>query len=252
MTLAGPVSQTGGVTLPSMTTCPALSPPNAAATDEPASQARQFIGCPIRSAPTPSSRWCPSTTSRPRSVPMSSERQSCVASLAQHRRGMEHLIGDQRRHAELEQLAVAVLDDLDAGDQLADRIGGLLRRARAGRQIAGEAHRELALHAGTDKVGEPNRGTAAVDVAGRHEPGGRAAQPEVFLHPPRGRADLEATRRGRADAMRQRALHRRALGLGARRDVGGQRGDLIAALPSLMQCGGGRFGLVGHARLVSS
>ena len=34
MTLAGPVSQTGGVTLPSMTTWPAFSPPNAAATDD--------------------------------------------------------------------------------------------------------------------------------------------------------------------------------------------------------------------------
>ena len=42
VTVAGPVSQTGGVTLPSITTCPAFSPPNASATEEPASQARQL------------------------------------------------------------------------------------------------------------------------------------------------------------------------------------------------------------------
>jgi hypothetical protein len=44
VTLAGPVNHTGGVTLPSITTWPAFRPPNAAATGEPASHARQFIG----------------------------------------------------------------------------------------------------------------------------------------------------------------------------------------------------------------
>ena len=155
---------------------------------------------------------------------------------------MEHLIGDQRRHAEFEQLAVAVLDDLDAGDQLADRIGGLLRGAGPGRQVAREAHRQFALHAGADVVGEPHGGAAAVDVADRHEPGGRAAQAEILLHPPGGRADLEAAGRAGAAAMRQRVLHRRTFRLGARRDAGGKRGDLRAPLAGLMQRGGSLSG----------
>ena len=46
VTRAGPVSQIGGVTLPSIMTWPAFRPPNAAATDEPASQARQFMRVP--------------------------------------------------------------------------------------------------------------------------------------------------------------------------------------------------------------
>ena len=44
VTVAGPVSQTGGVTLPSMTTCPAFKPPNAATSDDPASHASPFSG----------------------------------------------------------------------------------------------------------------------------------------------------------------------------------------------------------------
>ena len=96
---------------------------------------------------------------------MSSERQSCDARLAQYGRGMEHLIGDQRGDAEFGQLAVAVFDDLDAGDEIADRIGGLLGGAGAGRQIVGEADRQLAFHAGADEVSEAHDGAAAVDVA---------------------------------------------------------------------------------------
>src|ERR1700744_2902963 len=40
----GPPSQTGGVTLPSMTTCPAFRPPKAAASAEPANHASPFKG----------------------------------------------------------------------------------------------------------------------------------------------------------------------------------------------------------------
>src|SRR6185437_991313 len=70
-TVVGPVSQSGGVTLPSMTTWPARKPPNAAATDDPASQARPLNGWPSRSAVIPSS-CCPSVAViRPRSAPTS-------------------------------------------------------------------------------------------------------------------------------------------------------------------------------------
>ena len=110
--------------------------------------------------------------------------------------------------------------------------------ARPGRQVPRETHGQFAFHAGADIVGEPQGGAAAMDVADRHEPGGRAAEAEILLHPPGGRADLEAAGRAGAAAMRQRKLHGRAFGLGARRDAGRQGDDLRAPLAGLMQRGG--------------
>ena len=92
-----------------------------------------------------------------------------------------------------------------------------------------------------------------MDVADRHEPGGRAAEAEIFLHPPGGCADLEAAGRAGAAAMRQSMLDSRAFRLGARRDAGRQGDDLGAPLAGLMQRGGSLVRLIaGHARLVSS
>ena len=63
--------------------------------------------------------------------------------IAQYCGGVEHLIGDQRGHTKFEQFAVAVLDDLDGGDQVANRIGGLVRRPGAGWQIVENRYGEL-------------------------------------------------------------------------------------------------------------
>ena len=77
----------------------------------------------------------------------------------------KHLVRDQRRRAELTKFAVAVLDDLDAGDQVADRGGGLLPRAGTGWKVADETHGQFAFHTGTEIVGETYGGAAAIPTA---------------------------------------------------------------------------------------
>src|ERR1700735_4317217 len=124
----------------------------------------------------------------------------------------KHLVRDQRRRAELTKFAVAVLDDLDAGDQVADRGGGLLPRAGTGWKVADETHGQFAFHTGTEIVGETYGGAAAIQIAGGQDARGRPAQAEVFLHPPGRRADLEASGGGGAGALSHRILNRRTLG----------------------------------------
>ncbi len=78
-------------------------------------------------------------------------------------------------------------------------------------------NRDLALGAGRYETGVAQARPAAVQPGLRHEPGERAGQAEIRLHRRRGRANLEAGWRVRAEEPGQGALAGDALGVSARR-----------------------------------
>src|SRR3712207_1107117 len=101
---------------------------------------------------------------------------------AQHARRVEDLVGAQGRRAERGEVAVAPLDDLDGGEDLGDRLGGLLAGRGARGQVAAEADADLALDARVQEVREAELRAAGMHARARDEAGGGAGEAEIVLH----------------------------------------------------------------------
>ena len=137
------------------------------------------------------------------------------------------LIGNQGRGADAGQIAqgrraVAVLDDLDGGKNLAHGRKGRRLVARAGGEVAGEAQADFAFRTGATQAGIRHPGAAGVQVGGQHEAGGGAGQAEIVLHALGGGADLEAGGWDGARAAGTFELDRHALVDGGRADRFGE------------------------------
>ena len=153
------------------------SPPNAAASADAASQAKACIGPPSRSRPNPSPCTSPSTRDPPARCRAGRASRQSLGGSPSTAAGMEHLVGDHGRRAEIGQVAVAVLDQLDPRHDPVDR---RLRPAPACRGRAAGRARD-ARPARTRRPARRTRRNASVlplpcSPDSRHEPGRRASQ----------------------------------------------------------------------------
>ena len=85
---------------------------------------------------------------------------------------MEDLIGDQRRRAEIGEIGIAVLHDLDRGQHHLDGIARLRSAAGTG-EVVPKLHGDFTLGAGSEKSIPGQCAAVAVQARLAHEPGGR-------------------------------------------------------------------------------
>lgn len=113
--------------------------------------------------------------------------------VSQHTRGIEGVVGDDRRSPHMAVIGIAIVDDLDRWHQTGDALRHRLRGpGRAlGSEGTPEPHRDFGFDPRLDEIGASQASAGTVHGAGEDRPGDRPIGADEGAHALGGATDLE-------------------------------------------------------------